>query len=200
VLVELGVAEQRHRAVLEVLDGAAVTVVARPVWGVPADGAAERPMAGPTPYAFDRSGPPRAGPNPLFSHTLRRCPARPYSRDEPHPRVGSRRRASRRAPRPEPGPTRAWPHPSRGTSEQVGRSPASAWSSACEPQASGRPVVVDALEVARDLIRHAELQEAEGHPAGLERAGAGHLSRRPRSGSWPRELGAGRLVVPRSRS
>jgi transposase len=29
VLVELGVAEQRHRAVLEVLDGAAVTVVAR---------------------------------------------------------------------------------------------------------------------------------------------------------------------------
>jgi transposase-like protein len=29
VLVELGVAEQRYRAVLEVLDGAAVTVVAR---------------------------------------------------------------------------------------------------------------------------------------------------------------------------
>jgi hypothetical protein len=39
VLVELGVAEQRYRAVLEVLDeGATVTDVA-PVWGGQADGA-----------------------------------------------------------------------------------------------------------------------------------------------------------------
>jgi hypothetical protein len=40
VLVELGVAEQRYRAMLEVLDeGASVTDVAPPVWGGAADGA-----------------------------------------------------------------------------------------------------------------------------------------------------------------
>jgi hypothetical protein len=39
MLVELSVMEQRYHAVMEVVSGAPVTEVARPVWGVPAGGA-----------------------------------------------------------------------------------------------------------------------------------------------------------------
>jgi len=63
--------------------------------------------------------------------------------------------------------------PATGGSRYL-RPPASACGSAWNPQASGGPVVVDALEVPGDLVRHPELQEAEGHLAGLEGAGAGH--------------------------
>lgn len=38
MLVELGLVEQRHKAVLEVFDGATVTDVAPPLWGVTPDG------------------------------------------------------------------------------------------------------------------------------------------------------------------
>ncbi len=46
MLVELGLVEQRHRAVIEAMDGSSVTDVAcgRPLWGVTPDGS---PVAAP---------------------------------------------------------------------------------------------------------------------------------------------------------
>ena len=47
--------------------------------------------------------------NPLLSHASPRCPARPHARCEPHPYrwAAAAVRATRRAPRQQPGPAAA---------------------------------------------------------------------------------------------